>query len=262
MLKKFALPMTLAGLCATYTATAAVGDGRWTTTIWAGPLFTPQRTMQPGASGAIENIGSLDSTLAGDSGTTTVDRLSFRDVFRTGEALGAELAYRSGGNFEPFARLSFTRLGGKSVRVGELTSEALTAAAPVNVNFDEAKSAAITLGGRYFFAESGALHPFVTAFVGADHMDAVHADVAVVQLESRFDRQNVLPNTTRFQAGAEAGVSYQLGNSADLRFAIGAERVSAQRFDSKFLEPLGIDAIRISERRWSIPAEIGLNYRF
>ena len=114
MLRKFALPLSLAGLTATYAGLAH----------------------------------------ANDPATTTIDRLSFRDVFRTGETVGGELAYHMGPDFEPFA--------------------------------------------RYF-----------AGFVGADHLDALRANVALLPLASRFDRQTVIPNNTRFLAGVEGGVSYR-----------------------------------------------------
>jgi hypothetical protein len=263
MLKKFAFPLTLAGLWTAYAGSACANEnGSWATTFWAGPLASLQGTEQFPASGAIADLGALDPSFADDPATTDINRLSFQDVFRSGETLGAELAYRTGLGFEPFARLSFSRLGGEEMPIGTISSAAFAKPAPVTANFDAARSSSLTLGGRYFFSDAGALHPFIAGYVGADHLDALHADVAVVPLGRRFDRQTVMSNNTRFLAGVQGGVSYSLSPSADLRFAIGAERLSAEQLESKFLAPLGIDDIKVNERRWSIPAEIGVNYRF
>lgn len=262
MLKKLALPMTLAGICATHSGSAQADDARWATTIWAGPLFTGHDTAQFGTSGGLADLGSLDPAFSEDSATTSIKGLSFHDMFRTGETLGAEFAYRASDAFEPFARVSFSRLGGRATTIGTLDSEAFTAATDIRANFDSQQSSALTLGARYLFAASGSLHPFVSGYVGADHMDALRANVTVPLLTQRFDRETVLPNNTRFIAGAQAGLSYDIGSNADLRFSIGAERLSAQELESKFLTPLGIDAIKVSEQRWVLPAEIGINYRF
>lgn len=263
MLKKFAFPLTLAGLCGAYAGSARADEnGSWATTFWAGPLASLQGTAQFGATGAVDDLGTLDPEFADDTATTTIDRLSFRDVFRTGETVGAELTYRAGLDFEPFARLSFSRLGGKAMPIGTMSSVAFTTPGTIEANFDGAQSTALTLGARYFFSDMGTLHPFIAGYVGADHLDALHAAIDIIPLEKRFDRQTVMPNNTRFLAGVQTGVSYALSPSADLRFAVGAERLSAEQLESNFLAPLGIDDIKVNERRWSVPAEIGVNYRF
>jgi len=263
MLRKFALPLTLAGLSAVYAgAVHADEDSPWDTTLWIGPLFSQHGTAQFDAAGSIADLGSLDPAYANDPATTTIDRLSFRDVFRTGATVGAELAYRAGSDFEPFVRVNFTRFGGKTLAVGTISSAAFTAPAPIMVNYDVARSTAFTIGARYLFADTGALHPFLSGFVGADHLDALRANVDVAALASHFDRETVMPNNTRFLAGVEGGVSYELSPTTDVRFAIGAERLSARELESQFLAPLGIAAIKENERRWTMPAEIGVNYRF
>ncbi|HZF16609.1 MAG TPA: hypothetical protein VE046_11760 [Steroidobacteraceae bacterium] len=263
MLKKYALPMTLAGFCATHAvAASAADDGRWSTTIWAGALFNPGGTMQFATTGSIADLGTLDPGFADESASTSIRRLSFPDVFRGGETLGAEFAYHTGESLEPFARVSFSRLSGRRTTVGDITAEALASPAAISVNYDESNSAALTLGANYFFAESGIVQPFITGFIGADHADALHADVAVDSFGHDFDRQTVIPKNTRFVAGLQGGVSCRLGQSSDLKFSIGAEHVAADDIESTFLGPVGVSAIRIDQSPWSFPAEIGLNYRF
>ena len=226
MLRKFALPLTLAGLSAVYTGAAhANEDSPWDTTLWIGPLFSQHGTAQFDADGSIADLGSLDPAFANDSATTTIDRLSFRDVFRTETTVGAELAYRVGPDFEPFVRVNFARFGGKTLPIGTISSAAFTAPAPIMAKYDGARSSAFTIGARYLFADSGALHPFLSGFVGADHLDALRANVDVAALASHFDRQTVLPNNTRFLAGVEGGLSYELSPTTDVRFAIGPRPV-------------------------------------
>jgi hypothetical protein len=100
------------------------------------------------------------------------------------------------------------------------------------------------VGARYFFQNASALEPFVSGYVGVNHTDTLYADIAVPDLAVREDRRELIPNAMHFAAGIDTGVSYALGDSASLRFS------------------LGIDGARLSERRWTIPAALGVTYRF
>ncbi|MGH8261849.1 MAG: hypothetical protein ACRETU_05595 [Steroidobacterales bacterium] len=263
MLRRLAMPLTLAGLSAVYAgAVHADENSPWDTTLWIGPLFSQHGTAQFNAAGSIADLGTLDPAFADDPATTSIDRLSFRDIFRTGVTAGAELAYRTGSDVEPFVRVNFTRFGGKTLPVGTISSAAFTAPAPIMANYDVAHSTAFTVGARYLFADTGALHPFLSGFVGAEHLDALRADIGVAELAKRFDRETVMSGSTRLLAGVEGGLSYELSPTTDVRFAIGAEHLAARELESKFLAPLGIADIKESERRWTMPAEIGVNYRF
>ncbi len=262
MIRKFAIPVTLASLVSAHSIVAHANEGRWTTTVWAGPVFTPEGTMYGGGSADIADLGTLDPSLADSSGSITANHLSFGKVFRTGAALGAEMTYGASQQFEPFVRLSYSRLGGDNLTLGEITSASVATPAKISANFDSLNSSSLVVGARYFFQNASALEPFVSGYVGVNHTDTLYADIAVPDLAVREDRRELIPNATHFAAGIDTGVSYALGDSASLRFSVGADRVATHRATTAAFDSLGIDGARLSERRWTIPAALGVTYRF
>lgn len=77
MIRKFAIPVTLASLVSAHSIVAHANEGRWTTTVWAGPVFTPEGTMYGGGSAEIADLGTLDPSLADASGSISANHLSF-----------------------------------------------------------------------------------------------------------------------------------------------------------------------------------------
>ena len=90
----------------------------------------------------------------------------------------------------------------------------------------------------------------------------MRAAVQALDVQADLGRAQLLPAVSRFTAGVAAGLSYALGDSADLRFAVGANYIAAQHEKSAALAGLGINQAQLTGQRWSIPAEIGVTYRF
>jgi len=262
MVRKISLPAALLAACVTSAAQANPAEGEWTTTFSAGATFAPRATMLPGVSGALADLGVIDPTLAGASATTSTGHLAFGDVFRTGPTAGVEMSYGLSSQFEPFMRFDYEQLGGRNLGLGTVTSGALATPAVISARFDDLKSSAVTLGARYFFLPSGALQPFLSGFVGANHTDALRADLAAAALAVDLGRQTFVPAATRFTAGAEAGLGYAMSDHSDLRLSLGADYISSQRYLSNALDPLGIASLAVNDRRWSFPAALGVSYRF
>jgi len=262
MVRKISLPAALLAACITSAAQANPAEGEWTTTFSGGATFAPRATMLPGISGALPDLGVIDPTLAGASATTSAGNLSFGDVFRTGPTVGLEMSYGLSSQFEPFMRFDYEQFGGRNLGLGSISSIALATPAAISAHFSDLKSSAVTLGGRYFFLPSGALQPFLSGFVGANHTDAVRADLAAAALALDLGRQTLLPAATRFTAGAEAGLGYAMSDHSDLRFSLGADYIASRRYLSSALDPLGITSLAVNDRRWSFPAEVGVSYRF
>jgi hypothetical protein len=262
MVRKIYLPAALLAACVTSVAQANPAEGEWTTTFSAGATFAPRATMLSGVNGALADLGVIDPTLAGASATTSAGHLAFGDAFRTGPTAGLEMSYGLSSQLEPFMRFDYEQLGGRNVGLATVSSTALATPAIVSADFGDLRSSAVTVGARYFFLPSGALQPFLSGFVGANHTDAVRADLAAAALALNLGRQTLLPAATRFTAGAEAGLGYALSDHSDLRFSLGADYISSQRALSDALDPLGITSVAVNDRRWSFPAELGVSYRF
>jgi hypothetical protein len=241
----------------------AADEGQWVTTFTAGTSLIPHGTFQEGALGELPDLGAIDAPLAGEPGKVAIDHLSFHDAFRLGPQFGIETGYVTDSNLEPFMRLSYSQLRGRTARIGTMTAPALASPAAISADFGDADSWALNVGARYFLTDAtAAVRPFVSGFVGADRTDALHAHFAVKDLEADLGREVLLPRETRFDAGIEGGVSFQLANQAELSFSVGADYVNARQTQSAAFAPLGVDSVTLTDQRWSIPIDVGLSYRF
>ena len=74
--------------------------------------------------------------------------------------------------------------------------------------------------------------------------------------------EDLLPQQTRFDAGIEGGVNFHFADTADLRLSLGADYVDARKKTTDAFAPLGVDAVKMTEQRWSVPVDLGLNFHF
>jgi hypothetical protein len=245
------LPVALIALGGARLASAANYDeGQWVTTFMAG-------------SGFIEN-GSFNRTMSTTSaglGTTILDQMQFRDAFRAGPSFGIETGFMAQSNLEPFARLSYSQLRGRNDEIGVVDSPLLSAPTAIRGNFDDMNSWALNLGTRYFLSDTGTMRTYVAGYVGADRTDALHAHIQVAGL-APSTTEELLPQKTRFDAGVEGGLAWQVANNADLSLSVGAQYMDTRSEDTNAFAPLGIDDVRFTDPRWSFPVNLGLDFRF
>ena len=243
-------PVALVALGLSKLASASNYDeGQWVTTFMAGSELIPHDTISP-------NV----STNVGDQGIATLDSLRVNDAFRSGPSFGIETGFMSQSNLEPFVRLSYSKLEGRNTSIGGLEAQQLDTAAPIGANFDDMKSWALNLGTRYFLSDTGTVRTYVAGYLGADRMDAMRANLNIAGVP--VSEEEFLPRATRFDAGVEGGVSWALSDQADLGLSIGAQYVDARKEMSNAFAPVGLDQVRFEDPRWSIPVNLGLNFRF
>jgi hypothetical protein len=96
----------------------------------------------------------------------------------------------------------------------------------------------------------------------ADDQEQQHAQANLCVLSIHGARQYHCRHGGRFDAGLEGGVNFQLASNADLRLPIGANYVDARKTTTQAFAPLGVDAVQMTEQRWSVPIDLGVNYRF
>ena len=244
------LPVALLALGGARIAAASNYDeGQWVTTFMAGSELIPRETM---SSHLRTDIGPL--------GITAIDRLQVDDAFRSGPSFGIETGYMTQSNVEPFVRLSYSKLEGRNTSIGSISSPDFTTGTSIGTDFDDMKSWALNLGTRYFLSDNGTLRTFVAGYLGADRMDALRADINVAGLPST--RDEFLPRATRFDAGVEGGLSWQLSDQADMGLSVGAQYVDARKEVTNAFSPVGIDQVRFQDPRWSVPVNLGVNFRF
>jgi hypothetical protein len=256
------LPVALLALGGTQLASAASYDeGQWVTTFMAGSSPIEQGSFNPHVSRSVADLGTIDPTLSGIAGTSTVDHLQFRDAFRPGPSFGIETGYMVQSNIEPFARLSYSQLRGRNQEIGFLTAPSFDTATPLRGNFDDMTSWALNLGTRYFLSDSGTMRTYVAGYMGADRTDALHARLGVAGLPA-LPSEDILPQKTRFDAGVEGGLAWQVSDNAGLSLSVGAQYLDARTENTDAFAPLGVSDVRFTDPRWSFPVNLGLDFHF
>jgi hypothetical protein len=244
-------PVALMALGASQLASASNYDeGQWVTTFMAGSDLVAQGSFNPQIARSVAGLG-----------TTTVDHLQYRDAFKAGPAFGIETGFMSQSNVEPFVRLSYSQMQGRTTSIGIITSPALDSQTRVSANFGDLDSWALDLGTRYFLTDTGAVRTYVAGYLGADRLDPLHARLAIGDVPGSVSEE-FLPRETRFNAGVEGGVAWQLSDQAGLTLSVGAQYLDARRAQTAAFAPVGIEEVSFTEPRWSIPVDLGVNFRF
>jgi hypothetical protein len=243
-------PVALVALGLSRMASATNYDeGQWVTTFMAGSELIPDETITPHVRTDVSGVAISE-----------LDSLRVNDAFRSGPAFGIETGYMTQSNVEPFVRLSYSKLEGRNASIGSIDSTDLSTSAAIGANFDDMKSWALNLGTRYFLSDSGTVRTYVAGYLGADRMDAMTADLSIAG--APVSREEFLPRATRFDAGVEGGLAWALSDQADLGLSIGAQYVDARKETTNAFAPIGIDQVKFEDPRWSIPVNLGVNFRF
>ena len=195
-----------------------------------------------------------------DGGNNAGDKIVGKDAFRSGLSFGIETGYMTQSNLEPFVRLSYSKLEGRNTSIGSIESLDLNTSAAIGANFDDMKSWALNVGTRYFLSDTGTVRTYVAGYLGADRMDAMRANLDIAGVP--VSQEEFLPRATRFDAGVEGGLAWALSDQADLGLSIGAQYVDARKEMTNAFAPVGLDQVRFEDPRWSIPVNLGVNFRF
>ena len=243
------IPVALIALGGTEMASASnYNEGQWVTTFMAGSQLIPQESISPDVHASV------------GAAVTALDSLQVSDAFRSGPSFGIETGYMTQANVEPFVRLSYSKLEGRNTAIGSVTVPDLDTATAIGADFDDMKSWALNVGTRYFLTDSGTLRTFVAGYLGANRLDAMRADLSVAG--TPVSHEEFLPSATRLDAGVEGGLAWQLSDQADLGLSIGAQYVDARKEMTNAFAPLGFEQVRFEDPRWSVPVNLGVNFRF
>jgi len=263
MFKPIILPVACLALGAMQAASASSYEqGQWVTTFMGGTQLRSTDTLKSGISGSIADLGQLNPALAGAPAAADTKRLTMHDAYRAGPSLGIETGYMVTPNLEPFARLTFSQLRGRETRLGTLTSPALTTPGGIHADFDDQDAWALDVGAHFVVDSAGMVRPFLSGFVGAERTDAMRANLFIPGVADDLLPQTWLPQATRFNAGLEGGVTFEVSSQAAVNLSVGADYTAAHHDRSTALEALGIERVRLSDQHWAFPVEVGVNYRF
>lgn len=256
------LPLALVALGGARLASASNYDeGQWVTSFTAGSNLVSTGNFTSQMIGHAD-LGNIDPVLTGVPVTTTLSPLSFRDAFADGPSFGLETGYMVQSNLEPFIRLSYSEMRGRLTDIGQFDSPGFAAPGVLTADMDDVNSWALNVGTRYFLADTGTMRAFVAGYLGANRMDAMRATFVVGGAPETAVHEELLPQRTSFDAGAEGGVSWKIADQADLSLSLGAQYVDARSSTTDAFAPLGIDAAQFAGQRWSFPVNLGLDYRF
>jgi opacity protein-like surface antigen len=243
-------------------ACAADSTSPWSLSILGGDSVGQTGRLLAPSTQSLTDLSALDPALSGTPGTLSLDKLSYEDIFKRRYDAGAELDYALNENLQTYGRFNYEGLGGRTRRIGELTTASSTTAVPLEARFADADNMSFELGSRYYWSTGANWRPFVGAALGATRMDAMRASVATPE---GVDLHNVhfTRDGTVFSQSAETGIEYNPGNNFGVRFSVDADHLGTppSAHDPQLAE-LGINPSHDAESRWSFPVSLAATYRF
>jgi hypothetical protein len=245
------------------TASAADQSDAWSLSILGGDSVEESGSLRSPRSATITDLGALDPALAGSSGTLSLDKLKYEDLFRHRYDAGLELDYSFSENLQSYGRFNYESLDGRTRSIGELSGEAFTSPASVTARFADENNSSLELGSRYFWSTGTHWRPFAGVALGATHMDAISASLATATVDPDLQNLHFTRAGTVFSQSVETGVEYNPSNEFGVRLSLDADHIGAPpSADDNRLTGLGINAGDDAKSRWSFPLAIAANYHF
>jgi len=259
--KFFLIMSVLAG--AASNVFAADQTSPWSMSIIGGDSVGVTGSLRSPSKSTITDLGTVDPALSGSSGTLSLDKLKYEDLFKRKYDTGMELDYSTSDNLQTYGRFNYEGLGGRTRTIGDLSSPSLTSASPVTARFGDADNMSLEVGSRYFLTTGTEWRPFAGAAIGATHLDAMRAslispDASLDLRDVRFTR----PGTV-FSQSLETGVEYSPSGALGMRFSVDADHSGTPpSADDLTLKSLGFNDGNDAKSRWSFPVSLAATYHF
>ena len=237
-------------------------DNPWSLSILGGDSVAVTGSLRSPSTASIADLGAIAPPLAGATGTLSLDKLRYEDMFRRRYDTGLELDYSVDTNLQAYGRFGYESLGGRTSRVGTLSSESLATSDPLSARFSDADNMSFELGSRYYWQMPGNWRPFAGAAVGATHLDGIRATFTSPGTDIDLQNAQLTRAGTVFSQSLETGVEFNPATNFGLRLGVNADHTSSPHSaDDPSLTALGIDTDD-NHGRWSFPLSIAANYRF
>jgi hypothetical protein len=244
-------------------ATAAEPSSPWSLSISGGDSIGESGSLRSPITSTFTDLGTLDPTLSGTSGTLRLDKLRYEDVFRRRFDTGVELDYSFDNNLQTYGRFGFTSFGAHESTIGSLDSPALDSPAAVRAHFAEANNKTFELGSRYFWATGTDWRPFAGLSLGATRLDAMTATLASADLSTDLSDLRFSRAGTVFSQSLQTGVEYNPNSAFGLRLAVDADHIGKPaNADDPRLTALGFGPNDDARSFWSFPVSVAANFRF
>jgi hypothetical protein len=254
---------SLALIAGARTANADTADSPWGVAVYGGDSVTQAGSLRSPLSTTIPDLGAVNPALGGTSGTLSLDKLRYDDMFRHNLDTGLELNYSFSNNLQSYARFSYDALDGRTRQIGTLSTDALGGSEALRARFADQDNKSLEVGSRYFWPTGTAWQPFAGVALGATRLDAIRAnfltpDAAIDLADVRFTR-----TATVFSQSLEAGVEYKPSTTFGVRFSVDADHMGdPPSARDPALSALGFDATHDAEGRWTFPVAIAASYHF
>jgi hypothetical protein len=260
--RNFGILASLALIAGARAANADNAEGSWGVAVYGGDTVTEAGSLRSPISTTIPDLGTVNPALSGTSGTLSLDKLKYDDLFRQSFDTGLELNY-SFNNLQTYTRFSYDELDGRTRRVGFLSTDALGGSEPLRARFADEDNKSLEIGSRYFWPTGTAWQPFAGVALGATRLDAIRAnyltpDAAIDVANVRFTRP-----ATVFSQSVETGVEFDPNTNFGVRFSVDANHMGdPPSAHDPALSALGYDASHDAEGRWTFPVAIAASYHF
>jgi hypothetical protein len=253
---------TALAIAATAARTASA-DSPWGIAVYGGDSINQAGSLRSPRTLTTPDLGTLDPNLSGATGTLSLDKLKYDDLFHRTFDTGMELNYSFSDNLQTFGRFNYESLDGRERRAGALSTDALANREPLVARFADQDNKGLELGTRYFWTTGTAWEPFAGVSLGATRLDAIRANFSVP--DTLIDVHNVRftrPSTV-FSQSLETGVEYNPNSSIAVRFSVGADHMGEpSSAHDPALSELGFDSAHDANDRWTFPVAIAAAYHF
>ena len=244
-------------------AAAAEPSSPWSLAISGGDSVGESGALRSPITSSLSDLGALDPTLSGTSGTLRLDKLRYEDVFRRRFDTGLELDYSFNDNLQSYGRFGYSSFGGHTSTIGSLESPSLDSPAAVRAHFDEANNMSFELGSRYFWPTGTAWKPFAGFALGATHLDAMSATISSADLAADLNDLHFTRSGTVFSQSLQTGVEYTPNDAFGLRLAIDADHLGKpSNADDPRLTALGFGPNDDAHSLWSFPVSVAASFKF
>ena len=245
------------------TASAADQSGAWSLSILGGDSIGESGSLRSPTQTTIADLGSLDSSLAGASGTLSLDKLKYEDLFKRRFDTGLELDYSFSDSLQTYGRFGYESLGGRTRDIGELSGDAITSPTAITARFADQDNSSLEIGSRYYWPTGTSWRPFAGVALGATHMDGMRASLTSTTAAPDLQNLRFTRSSTMFSQSLETGVEYAPSNEFGVRLSLDANHIGAPpSADDTRLAALGFDASDDARSRWSFPLAVAASYHF
>lgn len=228
--------------------------------VFAGRDVSVSGEVHGGAVAPVADLGPLNPALAGVSAELRIQSRDYDEIYDDANSFGLRMAWEQG-NGQWFGTLRRTTADGGQVQVGGAFVPALNTTLPVYGRFGDYKALALEGGYRHAFG-SGTMRPYVGGRLGATRVDEIRATFTIPDAAIALDNVAFYDSGWVASAGVDAGVEWQLGESARLALQVSADYHADLKDDDSSIGGLGLGSINDTGSRTAIPVQLMLGWTF